>query len=282
VVSQYLWSQISSTAKQVLADAGVALDQKKEVLAGELNRILQAGPLFDPVRFAGVLLQPDTQQLLAEPPADQDVVRLNRWLLDDAYGAQLSTSHELDALTGIETARLTGGAGDDTLDASGFTKGGVFLEGLEGKDILIGGYGNDLLDGGDGDDFLYGGAGADLLAGGGGDDTLNGCGYIDTSKGIPDGNDVLFGGTGNDTYVFDITAQKPTPANPNPLPPIPQGTDQVVENPGEGYADKLVGIGPSVLAVDLFTGAAQNYYDATSNLILSLILASPGQVELSF
>jgi Ca2+-binding RTX toxin-like protein len=56
-----------------------------------------------------------------------------------------------DSLTSIEQATLTGGAGNNLLDASGFL-GPVVLNGGDGFDGLFGGPGNDSLDGGPGFD----------------------------------------------------------------------------------------------------------------------------------
>jgi Ca2+-binding RTX toxin-like protein len=78
----------------------------------------------------------------------------------------LTIGATVDILSGFQRARLTGGAGNNTLDASGYS-GSVTLMGLGGDDTLIGGSGRDTL---------VGGA----------------------------GNDLLRGGTGNDTYVFDV------------------------------------------------------------------------------
>jgi uncharacterized delta-60 repeat protein len=64
-----------------------------------------------------------------------------------------------------QPAYLFGGAGDDTLDASG-TTGGAVLSGGAGNDALTGGGGNDLLFGGVGTDTLRGGGGSDVLVGG--------------------------------------------------------------------------------------------------------------------
>ncbi|WP_205666508.1 type I secretion C-terminal target domain-containing protein [Acinetobacter sp. ANC 4973] len=61
----------------------------------------------------------------------------------------------------------------------------VRLYGYDGDDTLIGGSGHDLLRGGDGNDILNGGAGKDLLIGG-------------------SGNDTLTGGTGADTALFEL------------------------------------------------------------------------------
>lgn len=55
--------------------------------------------------------------------------------------------------------KLTGGAGDDTITASGL-----------GNHVLVGGGGKDTITGGSGNDTITGGAGADTLTGNGGND----------------------------------------------------------------------------------------------------------------
>jgi Ca2+-binding RTX toxin-like protein len=74
--------------------------------------------------------------------------------------ANLTIGGVTDTLTSIETATLTGGAGDNTLDASTFT-GTTTLSGLGGNDILIGGTNSDRFIGGAGNDSLTGNAGSD-------------------------------------------------------------------------------------------------------------------------
>jgi len=80
----------------------------------------------------------------------------------------------------IEEAELTGGPGNNRLDATRFT-GVTWLRGGDGNDtllggsssdILLGGYGDDLLDGGRGRDILIGSLGSDVLLGGLGSDLL--------------------------------------------------------------------------------------------------------------
>jgi hypothetical protein len=73
---------------------------------------------------------------------------------------------------GITTVVADGGAGDDTLDASGLTAARAALGGGAGSDVLSGGAAADTLAGGDGDDSLAGGAGADAIAGGSGIDSV--------------------------------------------------------------------------------------------------------------
>ena len=75
----------------------------------------------------------------------------------------LTIGGEVDILTSIERAELTGGAAANTIDASAFTLGRVTLVGDAGDDALSGGSGDDFLTGGDGIDGLSGGAGTDTV-----------------------------------------------------------------------------------------------------------------------
>ncbi len=112
------------------------------------------------------------------------------------------TGQGTDSLQHIEQAALIGGASANTLEASAFTLGSVFLYGESGDDTLRGGHGNDQLEGGAGDDLLSGGAGRDRIVGRG--DTnftlsatqLSGLG-TDSFDGIEEAH--LIGGTGANT-----------------------------------------------------------------------------------
>ena len=114
----------------------------------------------------------------------------------------------------VTSIEVVGGAGNDTLIASGLAVD-IVMRGEAGDDTLIGGRGDDTLSGGAGDDRLFGiagadalngGDGSDLLIGGSGADTLSGDGGDDILTGDLDndtlsggaGNDVLLGGLGND------------------------------------------------------------------------------------
>lgn len=73
------------------------------------------------------------------------------------------TGQGTDTLVNIDQATLIGDGDGNTLDASAFTLGKVYLWGESGDDILKGGAGNDLLNGGAGDDSLIGSAGIDRV-----------------------------------------------------------------------------------------------------------------------
>ncbi|MDA1251388.1 MAG: hypothetical protein O2820_19430 [Planctomycetota bacterium] len=112
-----------------------------------------------------------------------------------------------DTLASIELAQLTGGVGNNTIDASVFN-GQTTLSGLSGNDTLTGGTLGDSLSGGLGDDEVNGGDGDDILVDEAGDDSLNGGAGNDTiSTGT--GNDVVTGGDDDDfisvTYIGGTT-----------------------------------------------------------------------------
>ena len=110
-------------------------------------------------------------------------------------------------LGGIGAAIISGGASNETLDATGFS-GTAWLYGGTGNDTLLAGSGDDYLDGGTGSDILVGGAGNDVLVGihgagdtltaGSGDTTIYGSPFADSIQGGA-GDDLIYGDGGNDT-----------------------------------------------------------------------------------
>ena len=133
------------------------------------------------------------------------------WTLTEATLSGLSN----DSLNSFEQVSLTGGAGNNTLDATLFTgfatldgaagddtllagTGGNSLLGNAGADSLVGNTGNDLLDGGAGNDSLTGNAGNDSLRGGTETDTLDGGLGNDNLDGQAGNADRITGGAGND------------------------------------------------------------------------------------
>ena len=113
----------------------------------------------------------------------------------------LTAGTKLWSISNVDTATLTGGDTNDTIDARNF--GGVLtIDGAGGDDIIYGGAKNDRLDGSGGNDWIFGGAGDDILTGGNGQDILVGGVGIDklnTADGLAtindSGEDVIIGGT---------------------------------------------------------------------------------------
>ncbi len=85
------------------------------------------------------------------------------------------------SLNNFERVQLTGGDGNNLLNASAFS-GNVALMGGGGDDVLLGGIGDDTLDGGAGNDVLDGGPGSDVYnfgADAGGNDIINEAANLD-------------------------------------------------------------------------------------------------------
>jgi Ca2+-binding RTX toxin-like protein len=154
-------------------------------------------------------------------------VDMDRGEVVDAYGGLDHLSLDLDAVTGSEHGdtmhagwgiplygeggndrifgddyddRLSGGPGNDLLDANGSLDGDS-LDGGPGRDMLRGSGKGDSLDGGPDHDHLEGRGGGDSLAGGAGDD-------------------YAAGGRGPDLYLFDA--------------PVGREVDTIFEGYGEG------------------------------------------------
>jgi Ca2+-binding RTX toxin-like protein len=113
------------------------------------------------------------------------------------------TGNGTDSLTSIERAILTGGASNNTLNASGFTLGAVTLDGGLGNDTLIGGSSTDTLTGGADNDTLTGGASNDIFNVNAGIDAIT-----DLSGG--DALVVSVGATANATVSANFTATAAT------------------------------------------------------------------------
>lgn len=111
-VSQLIASQLSEDGQWLLVGYDGASDPSpklQEALLSELNRLLQAGSLYDAQVFADIELSEQTQALIAQNPKEGEaLVRLNRWLLADAYPyelASLSAQQDSEDSKGIETCR---------------------------------------------------------------------------------------------------------------------------------------------------------------------------------
>ncbi len=140
----------------------------------------------------------------------------------------------------VKQIRFFGEGGNDTLDASGLYRLGVWADGGDGHDFLTGGFGDDTLLGGAGNDDLYGnfgndrlfgqadsdfllaGSGDDLLVGGRGRDYLNGQAGNDVL--VADGKDPMV--IGGNAYYQRLVGQVDTYVGI--WPPGPRGSEWTV------------------------------------------------------
>lgn len=111
-VSQSIATQLSTETQRLLDEydgtSEPSLELQKALLT-DLNRLLQAGPVYDAQKFPNIKLSDQTQELLAQKPQRGDtLIRLNRHLLTDAYPYELTSPSEKqnsDDSKGIETCR---------------------------------------------------------------------------------------------------------------------------------------------------------------------------------
>jgi hypothetical protein len=99
--------------------------------------------------------------------------------------------------TGVKTANVLLGDGDDFFARSGPLSVLATVDGGDGADWLRGDYGNDVFSGGPGKDKIEGNKGNDTIDGGDGDDHIEGS----------EGSDTLQGGGGNDVITPDYYAE---------------------------------------------------------------------------
>jgi NAD-dependent DNA ligase len=87
-ISAYLNDRIPERVKRDLAKPG---GDRKEVesLLKELNKIIAGKCLYQLNQMAGVQLRAETQQLLAQRPQKNALLRVNRLLLEDAYPEEI-------------------------------------------------------------------------------------------------------------------------------------------------------------------------------------------------
>ena len=94
-VSQLIASQLSEDGQGLLAGYDGISDPSPKLqaaLLADLNRLLQAGSLYDAQVFADIELSEQTQALIAQnPKSGEALVRLNRSLLADVYPHELAS-----------------------------------------------------------------------------------------------------------------------------------------------------------------------------------------------
>ena len=90
-LSKYLFDQLSKETQQLLNGGGQD-NALRRALSKDLNKVLEAGLLYDPARFAGIELTKRTQRFLKQNPQSHTRIRLNRLLLEEAYPKEITKS----------------------------------------------------------------------------------------------------------------------------------------------------------------------------------------------
>ncbi len=93
-VSVYLRSRLQDSVKTDLAAYSPSNENAKAVnaLVKDLNAVIVGPSIYDKARFSGVILRAETARLVAENPGGQQLARLNKLLIEDAYPGQLAKS----------------------------------------------------------------------------------------------------------------------------------------------------------------------------------------------
>lgn len=86
-LSQWLREQFLPETQTLLNeyDSGTPSPDLQKALMWELNEIMRGASIYNEARFSGIELSEETQNLLDAHPQDEDLVRLNRLLLEAAY-----------------------------------------------------------------------------------------------------------------------------------------------------------------------------------------------------
>ena len=90
LVSQFIWEKIDQATKTLLADPNSIAPQRQRIFVQALNNILKDKSIYEPARFDGVILRPETQSLITQNPTDNRLIRLNRLLVEDAYSMEIA------------------------------------------------------------------------------------------------------------------------------------------------------------------------------------------------
>ena len=94
-IAAFLREQLDAPAKTSLAAFAPTEASAKELtsaLVKNLNRLVGGASVYDAARFQNVRLRPATDALRRKNPSGQDLARLNRVLLEDAFPHELAPS----------------------------------------------------------------------------------------------------------------------------------------------------------------------------------------------
>ena len=111
-VSKPIAAQLSPGTQQLLGEYnGISKPSPalQKALLDDLNRLLQASPLYNAQHLANIKLSEQTQELLAQNPQNGEaLIRLNRFVLADVYPYELTSPSEkqtVDDFKEIQTCR---------------------------------------------------------------------------------------------------------------------------------------------------------------------------------
>ena len=96
-LSTYLNGRLTQLPRQqsaALDDSNSDYAAMEVSLIKSLNSIIHGPSIYDTQRFEGVILRSETLETLDRNPQEEDLVRLNRLLLEDAYPTEILRTHK--------------------------------------------------------------------------------------------------------------------------------------------------------------------------------------------
>jgi hypothetical protein len=94
-VSEFLQGRLQDSVKADLGAYSASNANAKAVVSAlvkDLNQVISGPSIYERARFHDVILRPETEQLLRQNPRGQQLARLNKLLLEDAYPGELAKS----------------------------------------------------------------------------------------------------------------------------------------------------------------------------------------------
>ena len=112
-VSVFLRAQLDESVRASLGTFAASDPSARatlSVLVKDLNRIIAGPSIYTKARFAGIALRPETRKLARGNPQGQQLTRLNKLLLEDAYPAEItqSAANGWEARDGAMASKGTG------------------------------------------------------------------------------------------------------------------------------------------------------------------------------
>lgn len=92
-LNEKLTSEMRNSLSDYLVSSRKSLDMEQVILkdlSANFNTIINGSCIYDKKRFENITLRPETEELLVKNPQGDDLVLLNRYLLEDAYPKMIS------------------------------------------------------------------------------------------------------------------------------------------------------------------------------------------------
>jgi hypothetical protein len=100
-VSAFVWQKLSLPDQALLMNyqpPASSTNQAQEVVLQALNKIIAEPSVYEPERFKATALAIATTSLLQQSPSGDNLIYLNRLLLEDAYALELTGSQRKDCV----------------------------------------------------------------------------------------------------------------------------------------------------------------------------------------